>query len=62
MGYIVCDFICGGTDPLGVDAKRGVDQKRAEKECESATNFGLLQAPVVQLRADVLFVTLRRTG
>ena len=39
-----------------------INQERAEEVCKMATNFDFLHVPVVQLRANILSVTLRRTG
>ena len=37
--YVVGDLVCRSADPLGVDAKRQVDQEQAEEECKTVTNF-----------------------
>jgi hypothetical protein len=47
---------------LKFDYDRQIYHEQTEETSEQAANFGLLAAPVVQLRAEALSVTLSRTG
>jgi hypothetical protein len=48
-------------NPLGVDAKREIIRSKQKKRARRQPILDLQHAPVVQLNADMLSVTLRST-
>ncbi len=49
-------------NPMGVDTERGIIRSEQKKRARRRPILDLRQAPVVQLNAGALSVTLRSTG
>ncbi len=61
MRNVIGNSIVKHANPLGVDAKRELIRSKQKKRARRRPILDLRHAPVVQLNADGLLVTLRST-